>query len=92
MQKETKKRKLQKNKKFTKKGKAIEMQKNKAFCVTCNKDVEYSLWGKEYQGEIRGKKFTYIGKQALCTCCRSLVYVPEIQRYNLEKAKEAYRD
>ena len=66
-------------------------EKNKAFCEECRDDVEYMVSSVPMTGTIKGKEYSYIGKEARCTDCGSFVFVPEISDANLQALYDVFR-
>ena len=67
------------------------MEKNKVFCEECRDDVEYRVSSVPMTGTIKGKEYSYIGKEARCTDCGSLVFVPAISDANLQALYDVFR-
>ncbi len=67
------------------------MNKNLVFCEECRDEVEYIVKKAPMTGTIKGVKYNYIGKEARCIACNTLIYVPEINDYNLKALYDAYR-
>jgi hypothetical protein len=67
------------------------MEKNKVFCEECRDDVEYRISSVPMTGTIKGKEYSYIGKEARCTNCGSLVFVPAISDANLQALYDVFR-
>lgn len=63
-----------------------------AFCEKCRSDVEYAIAEVRMTGTIKGAEYHYIGKEARCLRCHSLIFVPEINDYNLQSSYEVYRN
>lgn len=64
----------------------------RAFCENCRCDVKYSILEKELYGTLKGKRYFYNGKEAICIKCNSPLFVPEINDYNLKSLYDVYRD
>ncbi|HBR29084.1 MAG TPA: hypothetical protein DD734_04890 [Firmicutes bacterium] len=67
------------------------MNKGKTFCEECRRDAEYSIETILLKGTLKGEKYEYIGKRAVCTECESEVYVADIEDENLKALYDAYR-
>lgn len=67
------------------------MDKVLTFCEECRNDVQYTLKETELTGTIKGVEYHYIGKEEYCADCGALVYVPEINDYNLKALYDVYR-
>lgn len=68
------------------------MNTSRAFCENCRCDVKYSILEKELYGTLKGKRYFYNGKEAICIKCNSPLFVPEINDYNLKSLYDVYRD
>lgn len=64
---------------------------NTAFCEECRDDVSYSVFEKPMTGKVKGTEYQYLGKEARCLKCNSIVYVNEILDYNLKKLYDVFR-
>lgn len=67
--------------------------KKYAFCEECFDDVEYTI--KEnipMTGTLKNVDYHYYGKEAYCNNCGSIVFVPEVNDYNLEALYNKYRE
>lgn len=62
------------------------------FCEHCHDVVTFEERRVEKDKVIKGKKISYIGKEANCEVCGSLLYVPEIHDFNLKEMNTAYRE
>lgn len=67
------------------------MKAKKVFCEECRNDVTYTVSRTQMEGAIKGKKYSYTGKEAHCDDCGSEVYVAELNDYNLKALYDAYR-
>ena len=63
----------------------------KVFCENCRTDVEYTVESVSMNGSIKNEHYQYSGKEAHCVNCGALLYVPEINDFNLESIYEGYR-
>ena len=63
----------------------------KIFCEMCRIDVEHVVTIKEMTGTIKNKKYHYIGEEALCKYCGSIVFIPEIIDSNLKSLYDVFR-
>ncbi len=68
------------------------MNKNETFCEECRSDVEYVVSNVSMAGNIRGGEYCYTGKEAHCSDCGSLVFVPELNDFNLRALYDVYRE
>lgn len=66
--------------------------KKTVFCEECRKEVTYSIKDKNKKGTIKGEKYSYKGKEAVCKECGSLVYVGEINDSNLRSLYDVFRE
>ena len=64
----------------------------KTFCEECRNDVEYTTVSVPMTGRIKGKEYHYIGTEARCADCGSLVFVPEISDDNLRSLYNVFRE
>lgn len=67
------------------------MSKDHVFCENCRNDVSYCAATVPMNGTLKGKEYHFTGKEAHCTDCGALVYVPEINDYNLKALYDEYR-
>jgi uncharacterized phage-associated protein len=67
------------------------MSKNKKFCEGCRNDVEYIITEKEMESELKGEKYSYMGKEAHCPHCNSELFIGEINDSNLRSLYDVYR-
>lgn len=67
------------------------MNENLVFCEKCREEVEYSIIEKTMFGKIKDVEYCYIGKEARCIHCASLVYVHDINDSNLKALYDVYR-
>lgn len=67
------------------------MNAKKVFCEECRNDVDYVVADAQMKGSIRGKKYSYVGKEAYCAECGSHIYVAEISDTNLRALYDVYR-
>lgn len=68
------------------------MSERKVFCEECRNDVTFTVIEKQMEGNIKGEKYSYIGKEAHCVDCGSEIYVAEINDFNLKALYDAYRE
>lgn len=64
---------------------------NKTFCENCRKVNEYFIKEENLSGSLKGNIYSYKGKKAYCKKCHKVVFVHEINDYNLYKLNESYR-
>ena len=62
-----------------------------AFCITCDEDVEYTMFAERVETVIRGEKISYVEVAAICPFCGEEIYVPEINDANVQAREDAYR-
>ena len=67
------------------------MNDRKVFCEECRSDVSFTVTTKQMYGTIKGEKYVYIGKEAHCVDCGSIIYIDEINDFNLKALYDAYR-
>lgn len=63
----------------------------KVFCEKCNEFMDYSIEERTNEFEIRGKKYKYLEKIAICNNCGEQVTVNELVDENLKRLNYAYR-
>lgn len=68
------------------------MERKKAFCEECRRDVEYSLETVMMKGNLKGEEYEYTEERAICSTCKSEVYVAEVEDKNLKSLYDAYRE
>lgn len=61
------------------------------FCEHCRKDVSYFEKDETMTGELKGVKYTYCGKKAVCSECSNDVFSHEINDYNLKHLYNEFR-
>jgi len=61
------------------------------FCPKCRKDVSFSVTEIQLENELKGVKYEYYGKKAICDDCKEEVYVPEVEDFNLKSLYNEYR-
>ena len=66
-------------------------RRNMPYCVSCGKNVEYSLFSRIVEITIRGTTFKYSEVFACCKECGEEIYIPEINDSNVTAREEAYR-
>jgi len=64
----------------------------KVFCEECRGDVEFKVEERQMEGTLKGEVYSYSGKEALCACCGSPVYVDYINGSNLKALYDEYRE
>lgn len=67
------------------------MDRKLTFCEECRADVNYTITDTAMAGTIKGVSYGYSGREAHCTECGSLIYVPEVNDYNLNALYHTYR-
>jgi putative zinc finger/helix-turn-helix YgiT family protein len=67
------------------------MDRNKAFCEKCRKDVDFTLETELMIGNLKGEEYEYSGEKAMCVDCDREVYVAEVEDRNLKALYDAYR-
>lgn len=63
----------------------------KVFCENCRNNVGYTEISVPMVGTIKEKEYHYIGKEAFCAKCGSLIFVPALSDLNLQALYDAYR-
>lgn len=61
------------------------------YCENCRAYVDYKIIEEPMSQVLKGKSYTYIGKEAYCQQCHEEVYVGDINDYNLEALYTVYR-
>lgn len=64
----------------------------KGFCEKCRDLVDFTQKEMEKEFEIRGKKYSYSGKEAYCNECHEEIFVSDIRDYNLSKLDASFRE
>ena len=67
------------------------MNAKKAFCEECRDDVSYVVTTVPMVCTIRGKEYSYTGREAHCADCGAEVFVPELSDANLRALYDVYR-
>ncbi len=67
------------------------MSDKKVFCEECRNDVSYVVKEVPMSGTLREHSYSYIGKEARCVDCGSLIFVPELSDSNLRALYDEYR-
>lgn len=67
------------------------MNTERCFCEVCRKRESYDEIVVQMVATLRGKEYTYVGREAHCTECGSIMYVPSINDSNLEALYDVYR-
>lgn len=67
------------------------MNNKKILCENCLESVNYKVVDEELTRSLKGKKYTFSGKNAYCVNCNKPVYVEEINEYNKQAIYEAFR-
>lgn len=64
----------------------------KNFCEICRNDVDCKVSSVLMTGKIKDKEYEYMGKEARCVDCSSLVFVPDIIDFNLKALYDVFRE
>lgn len=67
------------------------MEKKYVLCEECRKEVEFILTETSMNGRIKNEEIHFLGKEARCPECGSLLYIPEINDFNLKTLYDEYR-
>ena len=67
------------------------MCERKVFCEECRRDVDVIIKNVKKEGNIKGEKYAYNGKEAHCIDCGSEIYVAEVNDFNLKALYDEYR-
>lgn len=67
------------------------MNTKKIFCEVCRNDVNYVEASVPMIGTIKEKEYHYIGIEARCADCGSLLFIPELSDLNLRALYDVYR-
>ncbi|KKB34160.1 type II toxin-antitoxin system antitoxin SocA domain-containing protein [Bacillus thermotolerans] len=62
------------------------------FCGTCEDIVDFEEKFINKRKIIKGREINYTAKEAHCTECGSLLFVPKVHDYNLKRINDAYRE
>lgn len=65
---------------------------NKAYCEQCKEDVEYIVVNERMADRYGYIDIPFLGKEAKCLNCKTLIYVRKITEQNLEIANYKYRE
>ena len=68
------------------------MDKNKTFCEMCRNEVDYVVSSCPMTETLKGVVYRYIGKEARCAKCGSLVWVHDLNDYNLKALYDVFRE
>jgi uncharacterized protein with PIN domain len=66
--------------------------KDSRYCVTCDKEVGYSVKEEKVKDTVKGFEIEYVASIAICDICGEEIYVPELSDMNVRRANEAYRE
>lgn len=61
------------------------------FCEICRKDVSYFEKNEIITSELKGVKYNFSGKKAICENCSHEVFSHEVNDYNLKQLYNEYR-
>lgn len=67
------------------------MKEQRVFCEECRDDVVFYTIEKRMETTIKGKNYTYYGKEAHCSQCHTTIYVEDVNDENLEALYDRYR-
>ena len=67
------------------------MEKKYVLCEECRKEVDFILTETSMNERIKNEEIHFIGKEARCPECGSLLYIPEINDFNLKTLYDEYR-
>lgn len=67
------------------------MRMKETFCEYCRKDVLYSEKYETMSADLKGEKYNYQGKLAVCDECGNEIYVNEVNDYNLQQLYNEFR-
>lgn len=76
---------------FVKEREREDKMEERIFCEECRGDVTFYTIEKKMKATIKGKNYTYFGKEAHCTQCHAAVYVEDIHDANLKALYDSYR-
>ena len=68
------------------------MEEIKVFCENCRTESACVIESREMTGTIHGVKYQYEGREARCSNCGEIVYVPMINDENLSALYSVYRN
>jgi uncharacterized protein with PIN domain len=63
------------------------MSEKMVLCENCRKKVSFSVRDENVVTNIKGREIKFSGKVACCDNCGEEVYVPEVEKNNLETLK-----
>ena len=67
------------------------MKKEKAYCQSCDKDVDYYVKESTREGTIRGVTFKYSFIEAYCLSCNERVFPVSINKLNWIRELDEYK-
>ena len=67
------------------------MKKEKTYCQTCDKDVDYYIKESTREGRIRGVTFKYSFTEAYCLSCNERVFPVSINKLNWIRELDEYK-
>jgi hypothetical protein len=64
------------------------MSEKMVLCENCRKKVSFSVRDENIAVDIKGWEIIFSGKVTYCNICGEEVYVPEVEKNNLETLKK----
>jgi hypothetical protein len=73
--------------------KAVERLKfNKSYCYYCRNETDYTTEDKTKRLNFGSHCLTYNGKDAYCSKCSRRMFVPEIEKYNVDQMEKSLNE
>ena len=67
------------------------MDIKKVFCEACRNEVGYTVYPAAMTGTVKGREYRYTGREARCSDCGAILFVPEISDGNLQALYDVFR-
>ena len=67
------------------------MKKEKVICIHCRDYVNYTVTEVDDVCIFRGESIPYVRKDPLCDVCGNIVFVEEIEDYNVQEPLRLYK-
>lgn len=65
--------------------------KEKGYCISCDKDVDYKIVNEKREANVRGVKFSYDYKRAVCNECGEQVFPVSVGKLNQISMFDTYK-
>lgn len=70
----------------------LEFETNRIYCEECGKYEEFFIMSVPMAEIIMGEEYIYIGYQAHCLNCGSVLFIPEIEEMNTLSLYKTYSE